>query len=143
MRISDWSSDVCSSDLWMVRLDEHGRRAEWGVDRAGLVAGIDLAGDEMHPLARREGHLDGVRVVLQHRRDEDRVTEEELGVHLGRAGAGMDQPTVPDHRHAGLQSLLDDGPSVWRQLGEYARHPAAHLLPRPGAIDPRLPGRRS
>src|SRR3546814_2511715 len=63
---------------WMVRLDEHGRRAEWGVDRAGLVAGIDLAGDEMHPLARREGHLDGVRVVLQHRRDEDRVTEEEL-----------------------------------------------------------------
>src|SRR3546814_8704832 len=49
MRISDWSSDVCSSDLWKGALD-HGLRAA-GQERAlgsqgavTLLAGVELGG---------------------------------------------------------------------------------------------------
>src|SRR3546814_4649336 len=42
MRISDWSSDVCSSDLPL---------AEEGVDEAGL-AGVELAGDHQQEQPR-------------------------------------------------------------------------------------------
>src|SRR3546814_10033563 len=30
MRISDWSSDVCSSDLWLLHCQEHGKRNHVG-----------------------------------------------------------------------------------------------------------------
>src|SRR3546814_15494819 len=46
MRISDWSSDVCSSDLSAQREDETGRGEGAGEDRS---IGADLGEDESSP----------------------------------------------------------------------------------------------
>src|SRR3546814_3143419 len=46
MRISDWSSDVCSSDLLLVVQARHFRLQRHAADRAG--AGADLAHFRMH-----------------------------------------------------------------------------------------------
>src|SRR3546814_8739736 len=43
MHISDWSSDVCSSDLWRCSY-EHGRRCGDIVVRHGVHAGAERAG---------------------------------------------------------------------------------------------------
>src|SRR3546814_12419104 len=55
MRISDWSSDVCSSDLWVAsRLPHHYAELErmlkaWGGNASGSgIANIDNTG-EVHP----------------------------------------------------------------------------------------------
>src|SRR3546814_5770855 len=41
MRISDWSSDVCSSDLLAVRLDTHGGRYVEGLDPQASYAVLE------------------------------------------------------------------------------------------------------
>src|SRR3546814_11643192 len=38
MRISDWSSDVCSSDLWAYRLRKYAGRHRWALVSGTLVA---------------------------------------------------------------------------------------------------------
>src|SRR3546814_20365083 len=56
MRISDWSADVCSSDLTALRVEHlgHGEAAEEVEDPAGgLQGGEDHYPDEAH------GHADG------------------------------------------------------------------------------------
>src|SRR3546814_19733497 len=55
MRISDWSSDVCSSDLRGDR--RHGRAAEG--DRHRRAAGQDAAGGARLPPPLRRGLVDG------------------------------------------------------------------------------------
>src|SRR3546814_6700003 len=81
MRISDWSSDVCSSDLaavGLLLLDEHrGRAADLAVEEAGKrpFAGRPQAGGTR--LAQRHGELrhPGRRRALARR----------IGKEIGRA----------------------------------------------------------
>src|SRR3546814_18681796 len=43
MRISDWSSDVCSSDLARLDAEREARQALWEADRAAeALAGLDV-----------------------------------------------------------------------------------------------------
>src|SRR3546814_16731284 len=62
MRISDWSSDVCSSDLQMSRVDSShiaARKAQDAADAAGeprsLAAGSVVASDAFRSEERRVG----------------------------------------------------------------------------------------
>src|SRR3546814_13378821 len=51
MRISDWSSDVCSSDLW--RVDSQSNSVVVSIGRRGQQAGIDfvaLSGADAQPI---------------------------------------------------------------------------------------------
>src|SRR3546814_7784919 len=41
MRISDWSSDVCSSDLWPDAADFDARLCDWGITAAHQVVAYD------------------------------------------------------------------------------------------------------
>src|SRR3546814_7365398 len=70
MRISDWSSDVCSSDL-----------AEF-VDQAHIILcdGIALMGRRLEPFARR-GIIHRHAIALQ-------VDGGEIGLGAGKAGIG-------------------------------------------------------
>src|SRR3546814_2828809 len=61
MRISDWSSDVCSSDLLLRRDDLRDCRAEFGVDQR---ADVELAGLEHGD----DALADGGRLVEGERR---------------------------------------------------------------------------
>src|SRR3546814_202348 len=69
MRSSDWSSDVCSSDLVEIRVVDPGAGNE-GVDRQRLVAvghgGRDLVGLQHHILALRD--LVALHLVLRRHR---------------------------------------------------------------------------
>src|SRR3546814_5137607 len=56
MRISDWSSDVCSSDLFI------GKGARWMIERGFQAADAPLSADRLEPLfarflARYEAHI--------------------------------------------------------------------------------------
>src|SRR3546814_1447842 len=52
MRISDWSSDVCSSDLNMMGIEILGRNALWGNPRRKMQELIDNPQGEIPPLHR-------------------------------------------------------------------------------------------
>src|SRR3546814_9641538 len=55
MRISDWSSDVCSSDL-----GDQGEKGEGGADRRGGLGrqvGQRMAPDQCHGAGRRNGDV--------------------------------------------------------------------------------------
>src|SRR3546814_9961089 len=98
MRISDWSSDVCSSDLGIDELGEAHDPAERLLDRlvvgdggaqggavqAGQAAGVALA-ESLGPGGRR------IEIV-----DES-----------GRVGAGIEVDQVPAGQFA--ESIVDDG----------------------------------
>src|SRR3546814_11655161 len=53
MRISDWSSDVCSSDLWYSERQADG---SWG-DPVNAGTAINSAGDELFPNMGPDGNL--------------------------------------------------------------------------------------
>src|SRR3546814_12810123 len=84
MRISDWSSDVCSSDLVDQLLDEHGLADAGAAEQADLAAlGVgseeidDLdAGDEDGALGRLVDEQGRVRVDGGRRSEERRVGKE-------------------------------------------------------------------
>src|SRR3546814_17780019 len=85
MRISDWSSDVCSSDLVIVQGDASGvLRAQVALDRRQHIRGETLALDD-HPHLAVEAP--GTRIEV-HRADDDApaVDRDRLGVqaHEGR-----------------------------------------------------------
>src|SRR3546814_11857292 len=94
MRISDWSSDVCSSDLRDVDhpVDIVARAAvcgirKAGVDRSGKGAGIGLLEDYANGAAHRSGTEQRALRPSQHL---DAVEVERLKVHGGtdRLGDG-------------------------------------------------------
>src|SRR3546814_2174503 len=63
LRISDWSSDVCSSDLGAV--DQRPHRRQFG-------DALEVVGDvEAHGLAGRAGVIQQTGVVLEHLADQD------------------------------------------------------------------------
>src|SRR3546814_16694767 len=72
MRISDWSSDVCSSDLADVEVVAVCRREVGDQHAASLIAGLGMVGAARHLLQDRESpQLQGVqleRVLLSHGR---------------------------------------------------------------------------
>src|SRR3546814_9602457 len=55
MRISDWSSDVCSSDLDIADLGERGRVPVVGVERRGRVGNHVLIGGRLSYVLRERG----------------------------------------------------------------------------------------
>src|SRR3546814_5635992 len=55
MRISDWSSDVCSSDLDIADLGERGRVPVVGVERRGRVGNHVLIGGRLPYVLRERG----------------------------------------------------------------------------------------
>src|SRR3546814_11542389 len=81
MRISDWSSDVCSSDLWIatawpdrVARQRAGQRGEYLSvgGRAYRIAPVDpLAGSEWLAIADAKGHAAGVRIFSAAPLDQD------------------------------------------------------------------------
>src|SRR3546814_5498553 len=84
MRISDWSSDVCSSDLWawphlklaqlLLRAGADLPEAEAAIDRTAALAGSDRE--------RSEAYLLKAQILLaQGRRDEARLAVDQcLGI---------------------------------------------------------------
>src|SRR3546814_15272057 len=88
MRISDWSSDVCSSDLQAVELLDLGE-ADVDLRRAGLAAGADQLGQAVQ----------GLRT--EHQVDVGRALHDRLAFLRGHAAADAD-----DHGLAvGLERL--------------------------------------
>ena len=64
-------------------------------DLAGDQDGATVSDEQMDLLDR---DLDRLRVVLEHRCDQDRVAQEELRVRLGRARARVDRDRAPAGR---------------------------------------------
>src|SRR3546814_10197660 len=66
MRISDWSSDVCSSDLRHVGETVGGEEMAADADRAvvGLVAGLDLPQRSTGRDAERAGDIGRCRYII-------------------------------------------------------------------------------
>src|SRR3546814_11389591 len=90
MRISDWSSDVCSSDLHVVRPDEEAERADDG-DRPDhhpvaedVLAGVDAdeIGDDAEGGQRDDIDL-GVAEEPEEMLEEDRSEERRVGKECG------------------------------------------------------------
>src|SRR3546814_3795510 len=95
MRISDWSSDVCSSDLVDVLL---AGLAEFG---QCLVA---LADDFLHRLHLREAHVVGARAVAE--TDVAAKADHQLRDEEGDDGQGHEQPHRADVAHAAACEVL-------------------------------------
>src|SRR3546814_15878670 len=64
MRISDWSSDVCSSDLAAVERELHGReRLQHGHDKPDQIeteTGVDRIDEAVDPFAEQAQHQCGI-----------------------------------------------------------------------------------
>src|SRR3546814_4666243 len=123
MRISDWSSDVCSSDLGCQRKAEHRRQAgkRQGAEKEGVVdpaeveqgGGADRAGDQQRHAQEvrhefRIGHTAPrfMQEVVERRRhqDDDGRDSEGLGKdHRSRIAAIL--PRSEEHTSE-LQSLM-------------------------------------
>src|SRR3546814_2472119 len=113
MRISDWSSDVCSSDLAGMEIDRSVRLERDGEEHAfdvreplRLILGI--AADKGPPAAADrpfifgidvEGHLRGERERRADRRAEGRVGARQAGVRIADAGRSEEHTSE-------LQSLM-------------------------------------
>src|SRR3546814_6467624 len=101
MRISDWRSDVCSSDL-----HAHQRRPDAGaqdVERLRL---------EHHPVQRRVAAGDVYRPLLRIRVDGDRSAGGKLnvgidGVRIGGDGRGLAPEAAHDHASPRMAAVDD------------------------------------
>src|SRR3546814_17923420 len=60
MRISDWSSDVCSSDLLLQERLRHGRHPALAMCAANAVAVPDPAGNRKLDKSKATGRIDGM-----------------------------------------------------------------------------------
>src|SRR3546814_4876868 len=106
MRISDWSSDVCSSDL--VRIDDGACRAlaERGASLLpGGVVGVegDFSNHALVDLVSRQGRRIGRGLVEYHASDLQRIAgrhsqeiEDVLGFHNGNAVVRRDNRVLLD-----------------------------------------------
>src|SRR3546814_4392563 len=94
MRISDWSSDVCSSDLLQLQGDEGDERGAADALRLGAA---DLLGRRAREGGRREGasHPETRGAALSH------------PARLDRAGRGRARSLLRSEEHTSeLQSLM-------------------------------------
>src|SRR3546814_15579321 len=90
MRISDWSSDVCSSDLWawphlklaqlLLRAGADLPEAEAAIDRTAALAGSDRERSEAYLLKAQillaQGRRDEARLAVDQRSEERSVGKE-------------------------------------------------------------------
>src|SRR3546814_8598183 len=96
MRISDWSSDVCSSDL------PHQRDRELDRDRRFEVAAREPAPQQGHD--RREDHdRQRVEILRLRRRQREQPEHAEFGVAIGEQGEARSRSE--EHTYE-LQSLM-------------------------------------
>src|SRR3546814_15610438 len=114
MRISDWSSDVCSSDLVLAAHEVHERAEIDDVDDLAVVnlADFGLFDDALDPDARRLDLADVGRGDLDHAL----VIDVDLG-----AGGGDD---LADHLAAGAEDRksVGSGKSVSVRVDPAGRH---------------------
>src|SRR3546814_16910292 len=117
MRISDWSSDVCSSDLRDVRRGD-GQVAEIG-DRDRLPRDTRVDDGQFHMIAFEQLTQQPEFVEELERRGMDRVApeiEEEIGVLFEHdrldPGAREKQPRHPPRRPAADRKYVGAGTSV-------------------------------
>src|SRR3546814_9427540 len=112
MRISDWSSDVCSSDLLGAAFrggSEIGNRVRHPIgdcDGQGRAAG--RAGDSHHSVGEGEGQAAAVRMVEPLQDGEDVVAGRQVELHLpGAVGGGIcDDAPRSEEQTSELQSLM-------------------------------------
>src|SRR3546814_1757557 len=83
MRISDWSSDVCSSDLWTVNLADLRKRVNDSVALQGNLDPMALFGDDAAIRDQARRRIDDYGVVGQ-------------GGHIFNLGHGISRHTPPD-----------------------------------------------
>src|SRR3546814_2626999 len=101
MRISDWSSDVCSSDLGVFRIPEHAHRLLAARDFGAPARGVDIH------LPQLLVHLAGGQAIALHPRGiEDHA---DFAIDAARA-ADLRHPRNRQQRSeehtSGLQSLM-------------------------------------
>src|SRR3546814_4491107 len=85
MRISDWSSDVCSSDLKAHETFCPSGHLGYGVGTKSLDDGIEGGRDRRHSAKQLESVLaNSQRLLTMHRRSEERRVGKE-GVSTGRS----------------------------------------------------------
>src|SRR3546814_4701388 len=109
MRISDWSSDVCSSDLRAGQgVDEEGERC------TGSIAVAPAADEEIHTDQREvEEDVEEQQVERQEEAPRGALEEEEPGVVLARAplcfrrpGDGGEKQQRSEEHTSELQSIM-------------------------------------
>src|SRR3546814_7190542 len=99
MRISDWSSDVCSSDLRLLPVDAQRQGAEASQGLPGIVSGSREAGGIRPPLQL----LDQLRITGEQR------SAEQIAMAVQRLGGGVhDQITAEQIGRASCRE------SVWQ-----------------------------
>src|SRR3546814_4956943 len=81
MRISDWSSDVCSSDLELHREDDDAARLACLIALAGELQLVPLAAGDVHMATRRQRVLQDTVTAIRHG-----LPLAECGAHLFRNG---------------------------------------------------------
>src|SRR3546814_7134670 len=111
MRISDWSSDVCSSDLCHVLILARGRVISLGRFLAGGGAHQQCVPDVRRAIVDRRMRDEDVRIVqTAHARDQDaRAVIDRFG-HQHRTAFGNQRAVAAAHRSeehtSELQSLM-------------------------------------
>src|SRR3546814_2068771 len=105
MRISDWSSDVCSSDLLLPRREADGRAAAGGEPQLVGVALLHLdrlIGD----LVPRLGQIGRALAILPDRRGIALARIEEVEIQRQRARGRVVDPARSEEHTSELQSLM-------------------------------------
>src|SRR3546814_1167261 len=117
MRISDWSSDVCSSDLFPGRFAQAQDEVERGV--AAVAFGQTDVGDREHRLAAAGAHVRRRSAVARVRRAGREVRAVDVGVGAAAAvaqrGGGVAQPG------RGVRALRAVGAAVADEVGVAGR----------------------
>src|SRR3546814_6192869 len=109
MRISDWSSDVCSSDLDVDDALTHVHQIELGDAELGAVAVQCVELRARDRILDAGGAVDGRHIVIRHRQIRGQAPRlaaiETQAVERLRAGHFMDQMSVDiDQRRIGARS---------------------------------------
>src|SRR3546814_2649502 len=114
MRISDWSSDVCSSDLYARAGDGQAAAKGWKVERLARQP-VDSAADEKILIEHRYGAIGGVRIADDLAQDgvDQRLSVRLRHVRRSRCGRCRFQRRAA---REGLKEIVDTG-RRWRQIG--------------------------
>src|SRR3546814_19472532 len=110
MRISDWSSDVCSSDLLPLRAAVEGETRWWAisgrpqVDTGGRFAGYRGSGADI--TAQRQSAEDASRLALY-----DSLTRLANRFHLSKQPDTTTPAFTHQHRHSAIMVLALNPPT--------------------------------
>src|SRR3546814_11660248 len=124
MRISDWSSDVCSSDL-RKKLDSHCRKVGWSGIARRLTCGDDLYPALMlHGDGSPEQQASADLMHSQAAMTRSAIQRAELALHqievvrqAGRKAAGRPAQNAPRHRRSEERRVGHECVSMLRTRG--------------------------